>query len=577
MPSARLEMIDALGRRRIVGIDRDPFTLGRSHGNSLPLTSAEISREHANIVRNGEDFLLRDRDSRAGTFVNDQPITEATLAHGDRIRIGRQTELTFLIGDAVQTNEKTTASVGDFQQVAALLEGLRALGSAKVLDHVLALVIDSAIAITDADRGFLMLLTPEGNLEFKLGRGRDRSTLPGNRFETSRKIPEQVFTSGQPRLVADLLDDALADAHQGTVALGIRNVACVPLKLLQYVEAADDVVEDRRIGVLYLDSRVKGSLRSKSTQLALETLAAEAAVAIENARLYRESQEKARLDQELRTAHEFQQALLPKAAPVKSYFEAAAAMVPCRSIGGDFYEYLELEDGAFGFTLGDVAGKGAPAGLLGARVQEIFAAQAAHPSITVARINDVLMRRALQARFVTLLYGVLAPDGQLTYCNAGHNPPLLLGDDGVRRLDKGGTILGLFDDATFEEERVRLRPGDTLIVFSDGISEALNGAGEEFGDVRILDCVSAIPPWTEPRIVIDTLFSRVREFTVGEPQSDDMTTLVVRYRGSPRRQGRTLRATQPRRIAKTGRSGGGTHLGDSTTRLPHAVFTPPQA
>ena len=455
-----------------------------------------------------------------------------TLAHGDRIRIGRQTELTFLIGDASQTDDKTTASVGDLRQLAALLDGLRALGSAKVLDHVLALVLDSAIAITDADRGFLMLLSPEGELEFKLGRGRDRSTLPGNRFETSRKIPEQVFESGQPRLVADLLDDALGDSHQGTVALGIRNVACVPLKLLQYVEAADDVVEDRRIGVLYLDSRVKGSLRSKSTQLALETLAAEAAVAIENARLYRESQEKARLDQELRTAHEFQQALLPKAAPVKSYFEAAAAMVPCRSIGGDFYEYLELEDGAFGFTLGDVAGKGAPAGLLGARVQEIFAAQAApHPSTTVTRINDVLMRRALESRFVTLLYGVLAPDGQLTYCNAGHNPPLLLGGDSVRRLDKGGTLLGLFDDATFEEECVWLRPGDALIVFSDGISEALNGAGEEFGDVRILDCVSAIPPWTDPRTVIDTLFSRVREFTVGEPQSDDMTTLVVRYRG----------------------------------------------
>ena len=527
-------MIDALGRHRIVRIDLDPFTIGRSHGNSLPLTSAEISREHANIVRNGEDFLLRDRDSRAGTFVNDQPITEATLAHGDRIRIGRQTELTFLIGDAPQTSEKTTtASVGDLRQLAALLDGLRALGSAKVLDHVLALVIDSAIAITDADRGFLMLLTPEGDLEFKLGRGSDRSTLPGNRFETSRKIPEQVFKSGQPRLVADFLDEGLADAHQGTVALGIRNVACVPLKLLRYVEAADDdVAEDRRIGVLYLDSRVKGSLQSKSTQLALEALAAEAAVAIENARLYRESQEKALLDQELRTAYEFQQALLPKAAPVKSYFEAAAAMVPCRSIGGHFYEYLELQDGAFGFTLGDVAGKGTPAGLLGARVQEIFAAHAApHPSITVTRINDVLMRRALEARFVTLLYGVLAPDGQLIYCNAGHNPPLLLGEDGVRRLDKGGMILGLFDDATFEEERVRLRPGDTLIVFSDGISEALNGAGEEFGDVRILDCVSAIPPGTDPRIVIDTLFTRVREFTVSEPQSDDMTTLVVRYRG----------------------------------------------
>ena len=131
-----------------------------------------------------------------------------------------------MIGDAPQSKAKTTAaSVGDLRQLAALLDGLRALGSAKVLDHVLALVVDSAVAFTDADRGFLMLVTPEGELEFKLGRGRDRSTLPGNRFEISRKIPEQVFKSGESRLVADLLDDAPADAHQGTVGLGIRNVA----------------------------------------------------------------------------------------------------------------------------------------------------------------------------------------------------------------------------------------------------------------------------------------------------------------------------------------------------------------
>ena len=111
MPGARLELIDALGRHRIVGINRDPFTIGRSHSNSLPLTSAEISREHAHIVHNGEDFLLRDHDSRAGTFVNDQPITEVTLAHGDRIRIGRQTELTFLIGGRV-TDRRQNDRVG---------------------------------------------------------------------------------------------------------------------------------------------------------------------------------------------------------------------------------------------------------------------------------------------------------------------------------------------------------------------------------------------------------------------------------------------------------------------------------
>jgi sigma-B regulation protein RsbU (phosphoserine phosphatase) len=376
-----------------------------------------------------------------------------------------------------------------------------------------------------------MLANPEGTLEFKLGRSKRRQTLPGNSFATSRKIPEEVFITGEPRIVADLLDGDLANVHMGTVALGIRNVQCVPLRLVRYLDHADAAAEEKRIGVLYLDSREKGTFFSSSTRGALETLATEAAVAIENARLYRETMEKAKMEQEMRIAAEIQQALLPKAARVSETFRTAAASLPCRSIGGDFYDYVDLPDGAFGFALGDVAGKGPPAALLSAMMQGIFAAQAAAsdtPCQTIARVNLSLYRRGIESRFVTLMYASLTGDGRLTYTNAGHNPPLIIGSGGVRRLETGGPIVGLFESAIFEEETVRLTPGDWLIVFSDGVSEALSAGGEEYGEARIVSTVQGAGT-SDPQEMLQAIFSDIREFTKGAAQSDDITALVLRY------------------------------------------------
>src|SRR5215471_1509330 len=154
--------------------------------------------------------------------------------------------------------------------------------------------MDAAIEVTGAERGFIMLANRAGELELKLARLQGKVSLSGSRFETSRKIPEQVFASGLPRIVEDLQDGSLAQVHGGTIALGIRHVLCVPLRLVRYVDAPAAAAADKNIGVLYLDSREKGSLLSSSTRSALETLATEAAVAIENARLYRETLEKAR-------------------------------------------------------------------------------------------------------------------------------------------------------------------------------------------------------------------------------------------------------------------------------------------
>jgi serine phosphatase RsbU (regulator of sigma subunit)/pSer/pThr/pTyr-binding forkhead associated (FHA) protein len=534
MPDARLEVTDALGRR-IVPIAKDAFGIGRRETNDLRLAGSEVSRDHAEIVTAGAGFLVRDKQSRYGTFVNDEQVTERQLAHGDRIRLGRSggAELVFLLADTAPAQDKaTTTAIGDLRQIAALLDGLRALGSGRVLDDVLALVLDSAIEVTGAERGFIMLAGADNDLEFKLARGRRQQTLPGTTFATSRKIPEEVFRTGEPKIVADLLDGDLANVHMGTVALGIRNVQCVPLKLVRYVDRQDDAFGgERRIGVLYLDSREKGSFLSGSTRGALETLATEAAVAIENARLYRETMEKAKMEQEMRIAAEIQQALLPKAGHSGTFFKTAASSLPCRSIGGDFYDYVDLPGGAFGFALGDVAGKGPPAALLSAMMQGIFAAQAAAadtPSQTIARVNLALYKRGIESRFVTLMYGSLEPDGRLTYCNAGHNPPLVIGSGGVRRLEVGGPIVGLFEGAQFQEETVILAPGDWLIVFSDGVSEAMSAAGDEYGEARIID-VAEKNRDAAPADFLNAIFADVRTFTKGAPQSDDITALVLRY------------------------------------------------
>jgi phosphoserine phosphatase RsbU/P len=545
MPDARLEVTDALGRR-VVSIDKVPFEIGRRETNDLRLAGSEVSRDHAEIVSDNGRHMIRDRQSRYGTYVNGEQVTERILSHGDRVRLGRSggAEIMFLLeeGEIPSVERSTTTAVGDLRQIAALLDGLRALGSGRVLDDVLSLVLDSAIDIGGAERGFIMLSAsdegsadPSETLEFKMARGRGRVTLPGSSFATSRKIPEEVFRTGEPRLLADLLDGELANVHMGTVALGIRNVLCVPLRLVRYLDKAEFAAgEERRIGVLYLDSREKGALLSSSTRGALETLATEAAVAIENARLYRETMEKARMEQEMRIAAEIQQALLPKTGRVGSFFAAAAASLPCRSIGGDFYDYVDLPDGALGFALGDVAGKGPPAALLSAMMQGMFAAQAAStdsPSQTITRVNLALYRRGIESRFVTLMYGTLRPDGRLTYCNAGHNPPLVISKDGnVRRLDQGGPIVGLFEMAKFDEETITLTPGDWLIVFSDGVSEAMSATGDEYGDDRIVKCVNANFA-LQPRQLLEALFADVRLFAKGAAQSDDITGMVLRYGG----------------------------------------------
>ena len=536
MGSPRLEVRDVLGER-IVTMDRWPFTIGRRETNDLRLGGSEVSREHAEIASEGGRYLLRDKASRYGTYVNGEPASECELRPGDRIRLGRGggADLLFIAGDDERVSSRsTTGARDDLRHITALLEGFRALGSGRVLQEVLELVLDAAVEISGAERAFIMLADADNLLDFKLARGKAKQTLTDSTFKISRKIPEEVYKTGRTKAVADLLDGGLADAHMGTVALGIRNVVCVPLNFVRYVEANEARGEDQRIGVLYLDSREKGTLLSDTTRGALETLAAEASVAIENARLYRDKLEKAKMESEMRIAAEIQQALLPQPRVSMGFVEAAAATIPCRSIGGDFFDYIDDPRAAFGFTLGDVAGKGPPAALMSALMQGMFAAQAQYaegPASAVTHMNKALCRRGLESRFVTLMFGIVRRDGLMTYCNAGHNPPFVFSKSGVVRLDEGGPVVGLLEFAPYSEGQVKLHDGDTIVMFSDGVSEALNAAGDEFGDARLEEVAAAIKDSSSSEIV-ERIVSSVRTFTKGAPQSDDITVMVIRYLGA---------------------------------------------
>jgi ketosteroid isomerase-like protein len=242
--------------------------------------------------------------------------------------------------------------------------------------------------------------------------------------------------------------------------------------------------------------------------------------------------EKTRLDKELRTAADVQRALVSRTAHVGPFSESVGDSLPCRSIGGDFFEFIELPSGDAGIVLGDVAGKGPAAALLAAMLQGMFAVEApagGGPAATLSRINRRLAARHLDSRFATLVYGVLSSDGRLVYSNAGHNPPMLLAADGIRRLTTGGPILGPFADASFEEETLHLHARDTVVMFTDGVTEARSADDEEFTEDRLLASLST-DARSSPIVLLNRIFAAVTEFCQRADQMDDITVTVTRFR-----------------------------------------------
>jgi phosphoserine phosphatase RsbU/P len=215
-------------------------------------------------------------------------------------------------------------------------------------------------------------------------------------------------------------------------------------------------------------------------------------------------------------------------------FDVAAESIPCQTIGGDFFDYLEVGEGAYGVALGDVAGKGPPAALLAAVVQSNCSAHApvaSDPADLMARLNRALLRRAIEARFATMCYATLMPDGRFRYSNAGQEPPIVIRSGGVMEaMDVGGPVLGLLSFATYAYGEMSLAPGDLVVMYSDGVTEARNSRGDEYGRDRLLELLAG-QHGREAERVLDDVRGAVKTFAEGAPQADDITVLVLRCRG----------------------------------------------
>jgi sigma-B regulation protein RsbU (phosphoserine phosphatase) len=542
---ARVRYLDETGKEHWASIVSPKFTIGRSSNNDLVLSQMSISRAHAEVsVKDGE-YLLRDLGSKHGTYLNGIRVEQAKLSNGDRINLGglQGPSLTFHLGDLLQSllgisdsKSDISLSVKGFREIGMLLATFRALSSIPLLDDLLALVVDTAIELTGAERGFIMLKDESEDLVFRCARNSFKRPLDGSYFQTSRRVPDEVFRTGQRIVINDLdLGDDTGD-HSSTRRLGLRSIFCVPLRYLAMHDAGNLSGQGRMetIGVLYVDSQNIATGLSNTQIDALETLASEAAMAIYNARLYKDSQEKRRMDEQLAIAREIQQALLPNPKKDLPFVRACSQNLPCHEVGGDYFDYFDLDAGKFGFALGDVAGKGMAAALLTSMIQGMFSAQNlldAPLPVVISNINRNLARRGTGNRFVTFFFGILDAEGNCTYVNAGHNPPLLLRSDGslTELKEGGGLVLGLFATAQYESRTIRLQPGDHLILFTDGVLEARNTAGEEFAQERLCAVLSQNARATAPEI-LTRLREAVLGFSANAPQHDDITMMVLGYR-----------------------------------------------
>ena len=320
-----------------------------------------------------------------------------------------------------------------------------------------------------------------------------------------------------------LIDDLAADERfriSEEVDSSIRSLMCVPLRL-----------KARMIGVLTVFNKQSGEAFTESNQRLLTIIAAQSAQVIENARLYEEEKALQLMQQEMEMARSIQANLLPKAQPSIPGYDIAGMSVSAANVGGDYYDFLPSEDRLV-ICLGDVSGKGMPASLLMANMQATIRGQnlvSSSASECMSRSNRLMFQSTDSAKFVTFFYAVLDIAGRtLEYSNAGHNPPILFsGDRDPQRLETGGPVLGVLPDFPYEQAAVELNPGDLLLIFSDGFSEAMNLRLEEFGEDELVSLATANRNDSAADL-IEKMSQAVVAHTGKAPQTDDMTIIAVR-------------------------------------------------
>ncbi len=550
MPRApRLVVIEPNGVRREVAINATPYRIGRQAGNELTLRDSRISRQQAQILSVNGTMVLEDMGSRHGTYVNGQKTLRHELQAKDQVDFGMADSYKLLfLGEGATIEElverveaPAPASSGsrELYHLGVLLEVARTLGTGLSLEDVLTAVVDAAIQVTRTERGVL-LLANEGQpgLQMIVARDAQRGTLRPDQLQVSQSVVKRVAQTRRELIVSDTGEDGGMSQQESVARLELHTIIAIPVDKLPVIETLDATISTRQgelLGVLYLDSHVPSSAFSDLDREVLRTLAREAATVVENARLFASSRAKQRLDHEIEIASQIQKNLLPKALPNLPDVSVAGSTLSCHSVGGDCFDVIELGGGRHGFFVGDVSGKGISAALLATLLQGVFFTTAAMdislPGV-FSRVNQYLCERSGEDRYATVFYGILDKLGRFEYVNAGHVPPLLKKKaGGLEGLGSANFPVGMFAEAEYQSARVQLDPGDFLVIYTDGVSEASNMMNELFEESRLRTIIENFSGDTVQQLG-DAIREGMRVFTEGAAQSDDITILVIEYKGN---------------------------------------------
>ena len=527
--------------QRTLTLENVPFTVGRNKENNLVIADGHVSRNHAGIVLESGVYWLVDQGSRHGTFVDGEKVTRHQLKPGDQMYFGALRGGAYVIFDPDSSGATSTThdflselaavelkrGASDLEKLSLFLEAAHKLNTTRMLDDVLATVIEAALKLTGAERGFVFLKSGTGQLQLAAGRNAKGQTL-SDENTISRSIMTQAATADSAFLITDTTKSLDLAEHKSIVAHELRTVICIPLRkkhIGQKEAKASGEAGTEISGVLYLDSRYASKDISKVGQDILDAMANEAASLVENARLV-QAEETARLEQqELAIAATIQQQLMTMTIPEIPYVSINARNICCKQSGGDFYDLVRTDEGV-SVVVADVSGKGIPAAMLASIVQGMvhshFLAGTPLDEIAAA-VNGFLCSKNLE-KYVTAFLVRLDPKGGLEYVNCGHVQPIVVGQKGVRRLLESNVPVGLLAEAEYQKSTGQLESGDRLVLVTDGVTEAEDPEHDFFGDERMEQAAVADSPF-------ENIFAAVQTFCKGHPFSDDVTIVELSYRG----------------------------------------------
>jgi sigma-B regulation protein RsbU (phosphoserine phosphatase) len=534
-----LVVVEGSDRRTLV-LDHFPFTVGRRTDRDLVMADPRVSREHAHFIREADGTYLIDQGSRHGTFVNGERVNRRKLGRNDRVEFGVQgAAYTVFSPDrspssAAQqflsqfsTWKPATGAGSDLEMLNVFLEAARKLNTSGVLDDVLNALLEAALRLTRAERGFVFLRHADGELHLAAGRDKSGESITDD-STISRSVLRDAAKSASEFLVTDTDDTNKLAGRESVVAHNLHSVICIPLRKTVIQEK---VKEDTKAGdtndvqgVLYLDAHfLSGKLSSVSHDI-LRTIANGAATLVENAALVQAEDAAKRYRQELAIAAEIQQRLMTVTVPEVPFAKVNAVSYACKDIGGDFFDLVYTEKG-LSLIVADVSGKGVSAAVVASILQGMLYSQLARDSSLpemIAAVNRFLCEKVGGQKYATLVVARLLSNGELELINCGHVPPLLVSGDTVTKLEDGNLPVGLVPMAEFQASKIQLKPGERLLLVTDGVTEAEDATGEFFGNERLEGCC--------PR-GLAAIELAVTAFRGDTPLTDDFTITEMIYRG----------------------------------------------